>query len=145
MDFRKGIRVRTSHGGVVGSPMMCTKMDQNRPSLMLEIIGLSSRCALLSIIKPLKRNFWFVGTTIFPHFGPWLVVCPFNQFNLIIFVTQDKFETLLLCHAMGTILVNIGLFWSILVHIMDDPTTPLWLVLTPILFQVPILSRKGSY
>ena len=205
MDTWKGIGVKTSHGGVVGSPMICTKMDQNRPSLMLEIIGLSSCCALLSIIKPLKRNFWFVGTTIFPHFGPWLVVCPFNQFNLIIFVTQDKFEnfcyamlwgpfwfilvyfgpfwytswmtppplydwfwllssfkcpfypekghisdsgkfeTLLHCHAILTIWIKFESFWSILVHLMGDPTTPSWLVPTSIPFLVSILSRNGSY
>ena len=34
MDTWKGIGVRTSHGGVVGSPMRCTKIDQNEPKLI---------------------------------------------------------------------------------------------------------------
>ena len=40
--------------------------------------------------------------------------------------------------AMLTIWINFGLFWSILVHLMGDPTTPPWLFLTPIPFQVSI-------
>ena len=34
MDTWRGIGVRTSHGGVVGTPMRCTKMDQNWPKLI---------------------------------------------------------------------------------------------------------------
>ena len=116
----------------------------------------------------------------------------------IMLVTQDKFETLLLNHAMVTILVYFGPFWctswatpqplhdwfwllspfkcpfnpemdhdsylgqiqntlaqscygdyfgpfwSILMHLMGDPTTPPWLVLTSFLFQVSIQPRNGS-
>ena len=60
--------------------------------------------------------------------------CPLSNVHLIqkwiMLVTQDRFETFMLCHAMS--------FWSILVHLMGDPTTPLQLVLTPVLFQVSI-------
>ena len=45
----------------------------------------------------------------------------------IILVTQDKFETLLLCHDIVNILVHFGQFGTylcILVHLMYDPMTP---------------------
>ena len=67
---------------------------------------------------------------------------PLSKVHLIqkwvISVTQDKFETLLFCRAILTIWINFGPIWSILVHLMGDPTTPTWLVLTPIPFQVSI-------
>ena len=44
----------------------------------------------------------------------------------------------LFCHDMVTILVNFGPFCFILVQLMRSPTTPPWLVLTPIPFQVSI-------
>ena len=43
---------------------------------------------------------------------------PFPVDKSFISVTLDKFEALLLCHALGT-------FWSILVRHMGNPTTPL--------------------
>ena len=43
----------------------------------------------------------------------------------VISVTQDNFEILRLCHTMMIFLVHYGLFGSILVHIMGDPTIPL--------------------
>ena len=56
----------------------------------------------------------------------------------VILVTQDKFETLLFCHAILTIWNNFGPIQSILVHLMDDPITPPQLVLTLIPFYVSI-------
>ena len=62
-------------------------------------------------------------------------------------VTQNNFE--ILCSVMlwtpfQCILVHIGAFWGILVHIMCNPMTPPWLALTPPPFQVSIYSRYGS-
>ena len=78
--------------------------------------------------------------TIFAHFGrPYgrplnpsmtgLDSHPFLRVHLIqnwiILVTQDKFETILPSHALVTILFHFVPFWSILVHLMGDPMTPL--------------------
>ena len=41
----------------------------------------------------------------------------------VILMIQDKFKILMLCHAMVTVLVYDGLFWSVLVHVMGNPTT----------------------
>ena len=41
--------------------------------------------------------------------------------------------------------MHVGAFWYILVHLMCNPMTPPWLVLTPIPFQVSMQSRKWSY
>ena len=52
---------------------------------------------------------------------------PLSKVHLIqkwvISVAQDKFETLLFCRAILTIWINFGPIWSILVHLMGDPTT----------------------
>ena len=45
------------------------------------------------------------GSDSYPHSSVHLVQ------KWIILVTQDKFETLLLCHVMMTILVHFGPFW----------------------------------
>ena len=79
--------------------------------------------------------------TIMVHFGPfWCTSCATprplctDSYSLssihviqkeIKYETPDKFGTLLLCHEMVTILVHFGPFWSILVHLMGDPTSPL--------------------
>ena len=42
----------------------------------------------------------------------------------------------MICHAMATILVNSYPFWCILVHLICNPMTPPWLLLTLIPFQV---------
>ena len=65
----------------------------------------------------------------------------------IILVTQDKFETLLLCHDIVNILVHFGQFGTylcILVHLMYDPMTPPWLILTWLLspFKSPFNPEK---
>ena len=103
---------------------------------------------------------WWPFWSIFVHFGAhhgWphhpsmtgFDSYPLSSVHLIqkwlISETQDKFKTLLLCHAMLKIWINFGSFWSILGHLMGDPTTPLWRVLTPIPFQAFIQSRNGWY
>ena len=86
---------------------------------MLEIIGLPSRCALLSIIKPLKRNFWFVGTTIFPLF--WSMTgsdsFPFLSVHLIhlIYHISDS-GWIWNAFALPCQGDHFGSWWSILVH-----------------------------
>ena len=49
---------------------------------------------------------------------------------------SGQFWNNLLCHAMVTILVHLYPFWCILVHLICNPMTPPWLLLTTIPFQV---------
>ena len=196
MDTWKGLGVRTSHGGVVGSPMMFAKTDQNRPSwtktvtiawpsksiLNLSwIIDMTLPWTLCATPRPLYDCFWLLSLFKFPfnpeiqkfkilllcyasdYFGSWWSILvhfgayhgwphhpsmtgsdsyPLSKAHLIqkwvILVTHDKFETLLFRYAILTIWINFGPIWSILVHLMGDTTTPTWLVLIPIPFQVSI-------
>ena len=81
MDTWKGLGVRTSHGGVVGSPMMFAKTDQNRPSwtktvtiawpsksiLNLSwIIHMTLPWTLCATPRPLYDCFWLLSLFKFP-------------------------------------------------------------------------------
>ena len=93
--------------------------------------------------------FWYTSWMTPPPLYDWFWLlssfkCPFYPEKGHI-SDSGKFETLLHCHAILTIWIKFESFWSILVHLMGDPTTPSWLVPTPIPFQVSILSRNGSY
>ena len=50
-----------------------------------------------------------------------------------------------LCHAVETISMQFGAFWCIMVHLMCNPVTPIWLALTHLPFQVSIYSGNGSH
>ena len=107
-DTWKGIEVRRSYGGGHGIQKWIILVTQNK---------FEKLCSVM-----LWRPFWcilvhFGAPHVWPH-DPFMTFpdsYPLSSVHLIqneiILVTQDKFETLLLCHDMVTILVHFGPFW----------------------------------
>ena len=82
-------------------------------------------CTSYATPWPLRDFYWL--------FSPFK--CPPNLEKYLV-SHLGQIWNCLLYHAMVSILVHIGPFWWYLVHLMCDPMTPRWLVLTPIPFQM---------
>ena len=144
----------------MGWRMSCTKIQ------FLVLVHLM--CKAILVTEGKFETFWSVLQwwpfgCILVHFGsfwctssatPWPLhdllgllstsKCPFNpKMDHISHSWQNRNN--LLCHAMETTLVHFDQFWCLLVHLMCDPMTPPWHALSPILFQVSIQSKNGSY
>ena len=118
MDTWKGVGVRTSHGGVMGLLMRCTKMHQNAPKCTKMVsIALQSKVFWISP----KWLMWSISgvnghlegcrsqSKSWRGYGVAHEVHQNAPKKWITLVTQDKFE--ILCSVMLW-----WQFWCILVH-----------------------------
>ena len=168
MNTWKRIGVSVSHEGVMGLHN-AHEVDQNGPiyTKMVTIVWQSKVfriCPEWHIWSITGLNGNFIGkevrasanganlcssctaTWLLPDLS-WLLPpfkCPFNP-EMYHNNHSGQIRNTLLSLAMVTILVDSGALWCVLVHLMCDPMTPPWLALTPILFQVFILSKNGLY
>ena len=155
MDTWKRLRVRASHGRVMGTNRW-TKMHQKGHHCETDQ-KVSNLSSVTNMVLPMRcnktRNCYREGPNNTIHFQkrwcilvqlmhypmtpPWFA-CSFTPPGVhliqkwIILVTKDKIE--IPCSVMPWCYFDT--FSCILVHLMCDPVTPTWLALTPILFQV---------